>query len=95
MRLKTFTAPTLADAMELVRRDMGEDAIIVSTQQGSDALTCRVTAAIEDTLEAEESIPTEPEAMLSDDALEDYLRARAARAYDQRHRARGPESRRT
>ncbi len=74
MRLKTFTAPTLADAMELVRRDMGEDAIIVSTQQGSDALTCRVTAAIEDTLEAEESIPTEPEAMLSDDALEDYLR---------------------
>lgn len=74
MRLKTFTAPTLADAMELVRHDMGEDAIIVSTQQGGDALSCRVTAAIEDTLDVEPSIPTEPEPSFSDATLEDYLR---------------------
>ena len=74
MRLKTFTAPTLADAMDLVRHDMGEDAIIVSTQQGGAALTCRVTAAIEDTLEATETIPTEPEIAITEDTLEDYLR---------------------
>jgi len=31
MRLKTFSAPSLAEAMANVRRDLGEDAIIVAT----------------------------------------------------------------
>jgi len=31
MRLKTFTAPSLVEAMASVRRDLGEDAIIVAT----------------------------------------------------------------
>lgn len=48
MRLKTFTAPTMAEAMDLVRKEMGEDAIIVSTQKGADGLGARVTAAIEE-----------------------------------------------
>jgi len=48
MRLKTFSAPTTAEAMDLVRRDLGEDAIIVSTQPGGDGQSARVTAAMED-----------------------------------------------
>ena len=35
MRLKTYTAPTMAEAMEMARQEMGEDAIIVSTQRGT------------------------------------------------------------
>ena len=45
MRLKIFTAATLAEAMARVRSEMGEDAIIVSTQM--DARSARVTAAVE------------------------------------------------
>lgn len=48
MRLKTFTAPTTAEAMDVVRRELGEDAIIVSTQPGGDGQNARVTAAMED-----------------------------------------------
>ena len=48
MRLKTFTAPTTARAMEMVRRELGEDAIIVATQKASDGRSARVTAALED-----------------------------------------------
>ena len=32
MRLKTFTAPSMSEAMEMVRLEMGAEAIIVSTQ---------------------------------------------------------------
>lgn len=52
MRLKTFTAPTMAEAMNLVREQLGVDAIIVSSQTGSSpedgGSGCRVTAAIEE-----------------------------------------------
>lgn len=48
MRLKIYSAPTLAKAMELVRQEMGENAIIVSTQAGFDGNGARVTAALED-----------------------------------------------
>ena len=47
MRLKTYTAATTAEAMSLVRRDMGDDAIIVSTQRAADGRGARVTAALE------------------------------------------------
>ena len=53
MRLKTYSAPTLAKAMELVRQEMGENAIIVSTQAGFDGNGARVTAALEDPLTEE------------------------------------------
>lgn len=46
MRLKIFTAATLAEAMTRIRREMGEDAIIVSTQM--DARSARVTVAIDE-----------------------------------------------
>ncbi|MEQ8813726.1 MAG: hypothetical protein RLO51_05370 [Thalassobaculum sp.] len=47
MRLKTFTAPSMAEAMQLVKAHLGADAIIVSTQKGDGGLGIRITAAIE------------------------------------------------
>jgi len=47
MRLKTFTAPSMSDAMQLVKTHLGPDAIIVSTQKGDGGLGIRITAAIE------------------------------------------------
>src|SRR5579883_3023180 len=52
MRLKTFNAPTMSEAMRMVREHLGEDAIIVSTQRGEGGHGYRVTAALEG-LEAE------------------------------------------
>lgn len=48
MRLRTYTAPTMPEAMALVRRDMGDDAIIVSTAVDADDHLCWVSAAVED-----------------------------------------------
>ena len=48
MRLKTYTAPTMAEAMELVRHEMGEEAIIVSSQRAGEGQGARVTAAVEE-----------------------------------------------
>lgn len=48
MRLKTFTAPSTAEAMALVREELGDDAIIVSTQRAEKDRGARVVAAIED-----------------------------------------------
>ena len=47
MRLKTFTAPSMSEAMKLVKDHFGEDAIIVSSQKGENGLGVRITAAIE------------------------------------------------
>ncbi|MGE4278241.1 MAG: GTP-binding protein [Magnetospirillum sp.] len=47
MRLKSFTAPTMAEAMELVRIELGDEAIIVSTQRAAGSKGVRITAALE------------------------------------------------
>lgn len=47
MRLKSFTAPTMAEAMEMVRLELGDDAIIVSTQRAAGTKGVRITAALE------------------------------------------------
>ena len=46
MRLRTLIAPTMAQAMDLLRRELGEDAIIVSTEN-TDTGT-KIVAAIEE-----------------------------------------------
>ncbi|MGF1463578.1 MAG: AAA family ATPase [Maricaulaceae bacterium] len=46
MRLKSFTAATMAEAMAMVRQDMGEDAIIVATETTS-AGNIMVRAAVD------------------------------------------------
>lgn len=49
MRLKTFSGKTMAEAMDLVRKTLGPEAIIVSTQSTKDA-GVQITAAIEEAL---------------------------------------------
>lgn len=46
MRLKTFSAPTLSEAMSAVRRELGADAVIISTGDGPDGAV-QVRAAAE------------------------------------------------
>lgn len=52
MRLKSFTAPTMKDAMTMIRETLGENAIIVSTREENGGKTVRVTAAIDKDTEA-------------------------------------------
>jgi flagellar biosynthesis protein FlhF len=47
MRLKTYCAGSMAEAIQLVRKDMGRDAIIVATHQDAPGSTVQVTAALE------------------------------------------------
>ncbi len=49
MRLKTYAAPTVQEAMALVRLEMGDDAIIISTGATPDGRHAEITAAIEAT----------------------------------------------
>lgn len=47
MRLKTFTAPDIHDAMAQVRDTLGEEAVIISTTRDANQKSVTVTAAIE------------------------------------------------
>jgi len=47
MRLKSYIAPSMAEAMHLVREELGDDAIIVSTQRAAGGKGVRITAALE------------------------------------------------
>jgi flagellar biosynthesis protein FlhF len=49
MRLKSYTAPSMAEAMHMVREELGADAIIVSTQRAAGGKGVRITAALEPT----------------------------------------------
>jgi flagellar biosynthesis protein FlhF len=61
MRLKTFNARTMSEAMKMVRDHLGEDAIIVSTQRGEGGKGVRLTAAL-DGSDAEFDAAPEPTA---------------------------------
>ena len=47
MRLKSFYAKTVTEAMQMVREMLGEDAIIVATREEKGGKAVCVTAAIE------------------------------------------------
>jgi flagellar biosynthesis protein FlhF len=47
MRLKSFYANNMTDAMKMVRDTLGEDAVIVATREEKQGKTVRVTAAID------------------------------------------------
>src|ERR1700744_2513166 len=49
MGLKSYIAPSMAEAMQLIRRELGDDAIIVSTQRAAGGKGVRITAALEPT----------------------------------------------
>lgn len=90
MRLKTFTAQSMMEAIALVRETLGPDAIIVSDQQEEGGIGVRVTAAIDTPIDAMGTIPSAPDALdkltdtLSDHAvpagLAERILAGAARA---------------
>ncbi|MBR1777520.1 MAG: GTP-binding protein [Alphaproteobacteria bacterium] len=48
MKIKTYTAPTMSEAMDQLRHELGENAIIVSTQRLGTGAGVRLTAAIEE-----------------------------------------------
>lgn len=48
MRLKSFTAKTMTEAMQMVRDNLGEDAIILATREEDGGRSVRLSAAIED-----------------------------------------------
>jgi flagellar biosynthesis protein FlhF len=56
MRLKTFTAPGMTEAMNIVRMELGDEAIIVSTQKDPDTGEVHITAALENPLADEDAI---------------------------------------
>ncbi|NBX65974.1 MAG: GTPase [Proteobacteria bacterium] len=47
MRLKSFYAKTMTEAMQMIREALGEDAIIVATREENGGRSVRVTAAID------------------------------------------------
>lgn len=47
MRLKTFSAPGMTEAMQIVRQALGDEAIIVSTQKDPETGEVSITAALE------------------------------------------------
>jgi len=56
MRLKSFRAASVAEAMQLVRDHFGDNAVIVSTHRGQGKEGVRVTAAVDDSKMDFESI---------------------------------------
>lgn len=62
MRLRTFTAPTVKDAMAMVREALGPDAIIVSSYERPRGRGAEVRAAIEAPPDPTPSRPTKPAA---------------------------------
>jgi len=80
MRLKSYIAPSMAEAMQLIRQELGDDAIIVSTQRAAGGKGVRITAALEPTdtddmigdMMEEEALGAAPVADLVRDALVDH-----------------------
>ncbi len=62
MRLKSFYAKTLTEAMHMIRDTLGEDAIIVATREENGGKAVRVTAAVDpsDTPYGYAPVPTAP-----------------------------------
>ncbi len=73
MRMKSFTAPTMAEAMRQIRAEFGEDAVIVATRPANGRREVCVTAAIDraDVISAEAAAA--PAAPLDGEAETDGL----------------------
>jgi flagellar biosynthesis protein FlhF len=65
MRLKSFTANTMKEAMQMIRETLGEDAIILETREENGGRSVRVTAAIDKDTEA--TMPRQAEEVVYDD----------------------------
>ena len=72
MRLKSFTANTMKDAMQMVREELGDEAIIVATREEKSSESGKqlihLTAAIEaDHMQEREATPSDQDWMYADD----------------------------
>ena len=65
MRLKSFSAGTMKEAMQMIRETLGEDAIIVATREENGGKTVRVTAAVDK--DAEATMPQALDDIMFDD----------------------------
>lgn len=65
MRLKSFTAGTIKEAMQMIRETLGEDAIILETREENGGRSVRVTAAIDKDTEA--TMPRQTEELVYDE----------------------------
>ncbi|MGB0748015.1 MAG: GTP-binding protein [Magnetospiraceae bacterium] len=77
MRLKNISAASMAEALEVIRRDFGEDAIIVTQGRGPGGKGVRVTIALEQTYDDDSIDFSAPEAPTAE-ALAALLRQRLA-----------------
>ncbi len=71
MRVKAYSAPTVREAHNLIREDLGDDAVILGTREDSGAIV--VTAAVEDDLAEEtltEQVAASDEAAMAADEAE-------------------------
>ena len=73
MRLKSFIASSVPEAMKLVRDTLGPEAVIVSTQQDEGDGKVKITAALEDTSLDELDLANPPAALDSIDELGEGL----------------------
>lgn len=64
MRLKTFTAATTAEAMGEVRRELGSDAIIVSTRPPENGEGASIVAAVEEAGDRDDAATSAPSSTL-------------------------------
>jgi flagellar biosynthesis protein FlhF len=69
MRLKVYTAPTMTQAMELVRRELGDEAMIVASHGAGRSGGVRLTAAVEDRSDEPMSLPASPDHAAPDQDL--------------------------
>lgn len=73
MRLKSFTAKTLPEAMRMIRDSLGADAVILSTQAAETGTGVRVTAALEESPLDEIYTGSEPAGYFDLDTISESL----------------------
>ncbi|MDP6688201.1 MAG: GTPase [Alphaproteobacteria bacterium] len=78
MRLRTFSAPSMAEAMQQIRDALGDDAVIVSSHQSERGRGVQITAAAEPEAETETESDGLDDALFEPDAYPDDDVAAAA-----------------
>jgi len=73
MRLKSFTASTLPEAMRRVRDSLGSDAVILSQQASDDGTGVRITAALEDQPHEDYDLVSDTQAVRTIDEVSEAL----------------------
>ena len=73
MRMKCFNAESMPEAIRLVRGELGDNAIIISSQRGENGRGIRVTAAVEGANEPDNEVPSVDEPLDAIEAIADAL----------------------